>query len=330
MNTNLGWFLENESGEKIKGWFDDGKHWYYFDETTGKRLSGWQKDDNKWYYLDEDGSMHTGWLQDNDSWYFLDTTSGEMITGWKEINGKWYWFNDNGTAMKGWYKDSNDEHWYFFDIINCDMKTGWVQYNNRWYYLIPESNPSAGEYKGQMVSGCTRIIDGKEYKFNDSGVWEEESNLTNHKIDKLVDFVKSYEGFYDHHYKCPAGVDTIGYGTTTGWLMNLKTCTEAQATAALKEDLTRFSIEIRNRLDHDGVAVNTDEFNALVSFAYNCGSSALFGSTLYRNIKNGNRSDLYNNFTAWCYGGGKKLPGLLNRRIEEYEMFTKGDYVRDR
>ncbi|MGH4120268.1 glycoside hydrolase family protein [Clostridium sp.] len=66
----------------------------------------------------------------------------------------------------------------------------------------------------------------------------------------------------------------------------------------------------------------------MCSFAYNCGTSGLFSSTLYKKNCTGIRDDsLKENFEAWSHGNGQLIQGLLNRRNAEYNMFMYGNYT---
>ena len=72
-----------------------------------------------------------------------------------------------------------------------------------------------------------------------------------------------------------------------------------------------------------------NEFDALISFAYNCGTGGLLGSTLYKNVCNGVRdiNTITSNFVAWSNGGGKRIEGLYRRRNKEADMFLNADYT---
>jgi lysozyme len=56
------------------------------------------------------------------------------------------------------------------------------------------------------------------------------------------------------------------------------------------------------------------EFDALVSFTFNCGEGSLRRSSLRRRLNAGNRSAVRSELMKWVYSGGKKLPGLVRRR----------------
>lgn len=141
---------------------------------------------------------------------------------------------------------------------------------------------------------------------------------------QCVDFVKSFEGFSATPYYDEVGVKTLGYGMTGSEIEGLNYVTEAQA-ASMLEDLlnNKYAAPIKANLDSKGVQLNQNQFDALVSMAYNIGVGGLLGSTLYRNICNGVRaiSTITANFISWSRAGGQQLPGLLRRRQQEAAMF---------
>ncbi|MBC2580011.1 lysozyme [Clostridium sp. DJ247] len=141
---------------------------------------------------------------------------------------------------------------------------------------------------------------------------------------QLVDFVKSFEGFSATKYLDEVGIPTLGYGMTGKEIEGLNSVTEEQA-ANMLEDLlnNKYANVIKVDLDSKGVTLNQNQFDALVSMAYNVGTGGVLGSTLYKNICSGIRdvNTITSNFTAWSYAGGRQLAGLLRRRQDEAKMF---------
>ncbi len=300
--------------------------------------TGWINQNDKWFYYDENGNLvRNNWNQSKGNWYYLDET-GQMVNGsWKEINLSWYYFYPTGIMAAACWIQDNDR-WYYVDT-NGAMQTGWIQLNNVWYYLIESSNPSQGEYKGVMISNCTRIINGKEYTFNEDGSLK--NNFCSGTVSEdLVNFVKSYEGFSAKAYYDGTGYTdaqlTIGYGTTKASVPEAfpnginSTCTEAEACEWLKQEIDKMAWTIKCKLTTYNIDLNQNQFDALCSFSYNCGTNALFSSTLWKNIISGCRdSTLKTNFQAWSKAGGATLKGLYNRRTEEYEIFANANYTRN-
>lgn len=130
-----------------------------------------------------------------------------------------------------------------------------------------------------------------------------------------LDIIKQFEGCRLHAYKCPAGVWTIGYGHT-GDVRSGDVITKEKADELLIQDLKRFELHVMsyNHL----YCFNQNEFDALVSFAYNVGN--INGLTA-----NGtrNRLDILKYLLKYNKGGGKILPGLIKRRQMEHDLFCK-------
>lgn len=116
--------------------------------------------------------------------------------------------------------------------------------------------------------------------------------MTMKASDILIEKLKAMEGFSAKAYKCPAGVWTIGWGTTKGVHSGM-TVSYAEAERMMKKDLATFELFV-NKL---GVAKTQGQFDALVDFAYNLGTTALGSSALLKKIKAGvNSSTLDSDF----------------------------------
>ena len=139
-----------------------------------------------------------------------------------------------------------------------------------------------------------------------------------------IDMIKSFEGFRGAPYKCPAGIPTIGYGATfytngKKVTMSDATITEQQATELLASMLISFEKYV------DSYCVDTitqNQFDALVSFAYNLGPANLKSSTLLKKV-NANPEDesIRLEFMKWVKAGGKTLQGLVRRRTAEADLY---------
>ncbi|WP_347252921.1 lysozyme [Leminorella grimontii] len=134
---------------------------------------------------------------------------------------------------------------------------------------------------------------------------------------KGIDLIKTFEGCELKAYLCPAGVWTIGYGHTKG-VKRGDEITATQAECYLRGDLVSFEADV-NRLVR--VPLTQGQFDALVSFAYNCGSRALSTSTLLRKLNARDYSSAADEFSRWNKAGGKELPGLTRRRAAERDLF---------
>lgn len=146
-----------------------------------------------------------------------------------------------------------------------------------------------------------------------------------------LSIIKESEGLSLKAYKCPAGVLSIGYGHTGKDVKKGMVITEEKASELLKSDIARFEKHVST---YDKIYnFTSNEFSALVSFAYNIGS-------INELTKNGTRTrkQIANKMQEYCYANGKKLKGLYTRRQKERRLFLKkgneyevtGDCVRIR
>ena len=134
-----------------------------------------------------------------------------------------------------------------------------------------------------------------------------------------INLIKKYEGCRLNAYKCPAGVWTIGYGHTKDVKKGMK-ITQNKANELLEDDLKRIGNTIIQLVN---VSMHQNQFDALVSFTFNCGSSALKRSTLLKKLNNKDYEGAANEFIKWNKSNGKVLNGLVKRREEEKALFLK-------
>lgn len=128
-----------------------------------------------------------------------------------------------------------------------------------------------------------------------------------------INLIKKYEGLRLEAYLCPAGKWTIGYGHTSGVRKGMK-ITDEQAEEYLRRDLAS-SEKAVNAL---GRNLNQNQYDALVSFAFNCGTGNL--KTLCHNRK---LSVIAEKILLYNKAGGKVLNGLVKRRKDEQALFLK-------
>ena len=132
--------------------------------------------------------------------------------------------------------------------------------------------------------------------------------------------IRQFEGLRLSAYRCPAGIATIGYGSTAGVQMG-QTIPAERAEELLREDVRQFEAAVSRLVK---VPLTQDQFDALTSFAFNLGTKALEKSTLLRLLNAGDYSGAAAQFDRWVYASGKKLSGLVKRRAAERALF-EGD-----
>lgn len=142
-----------------------------------------------------------------------------------------------------------------------------------------------------------------------------------------AELIKSFEGCHKASgggfkaYLCPANVLTIGWGHTNGSgraFDKNSVWTQAECDAAFDEDMAAYEGPVNRMVQ---VPLKQHQFDALVSFAYNCGVQALRGSTLLKKVNARNFDGAALEFHKWVRGGGKVLPGLVRRRAAESMLF---------
>lgn len=132
------------------------------------------------------------------------------------------------------------------------------------------------------------------------------------------DLIKQYEGCRLAAYRCAAGVWTIGYGHTAGVHSGM-TITQAQADAYLQQDIAKFEGYVNNPAYVPITAnLNQNQFDALVSFAFNLGAG-----NLRKLCKGRTAAQIAQAMTQYCKANGKVLAGLRRRRAAEQALFNK-------
>lgn len=134
---------------------------------------------------------------------------------------------------------------------------------------------------------------------------------------KGLELIKEFEGCRLTAYKCPANVWTIGYGHTKGVKQGQK-ITQSEAEELLKNDLKTYESYVNKYVK---VSLNQNQFDALVSFTYNCGGGSLKNSLLLTKLNKGDYSGAANEFPRWNKAGGRVLAGLIRRRKAEKDLF---------
>lgn len=134
-----------------------------------------------------------------------------------------------------------------------------------------------------------------------------------------LELIKSFEGYREDAYLCPAGVWTIGWGTTKN-VRQGQTTNPEEAENFLRRDLKIFEAQVAELVK---VALTSNQFSALVSFAYNCGAGALKSSTLLKKLNQEDYLGAAEEFLKWNKAGGKMLAGLTRRRVAERSLFLK-------
>ena len=142
-----------------------------------------------------------------------------------------------------------------------------------------------------------------------------------------LSLIKEFEGCKLLSYKCPAGVWTIGIGSTryadgTPVKANQALPNEAAAVQLLTNTIAPYEHSVNTI----GETFTQNEYDALVSLWYNIGSGNFISSTLVKMLKaNEPKTEVAKQFLRWDKARGKPLAGLTRRRNAEAELFLKQD-----
>lgn len=151
------------------------------------------------------------------------------------------------------------------------------------------------------------------------------------KVGKLgSELIKKYEQFRNHPYIDAVGVATIGWGNTyyedgTAVTMDDKPLTRQQGNDLHKVILEGFEDAVSRWVTSE---INNNQFDALVSLAYNIGVGNFRSSTLLKRVNADPCDyDIINQFKRWnkgrVLGVLQELRGLTKRRNEEAYLYFK-------
>ncbi|MBI6162465.1 lysozyme [Serratia liquefaciens] len=133
-------------------------------------------------------------------------------------------------------------------------------------------------------------------------------------------FIKGFEALRLVAYPDPG---TGGKPWTNGWghTKGVKPgdrITEAQAEQFLSDDLAVFELTVNSAIKR---TMTQNQFDAMVSLAFNIGGPEFAQSTLVKKFNTGDVLGAADQFPRWKFSGGKVMPGLVKRRAAEREMF---------
>lgn len=143
-------------------------------------------------------------------------------------------------------------------------------------------------------------------------------------------FIQKHEGFSLEWYELNDGGLTVGYGHyvphASARQQGIKKgdkITKEQANKFLEQDIKRFSNGVTKMLNEYGFIVNQNQFDVLVSYAYNRGLGNAQGTNGLRQLLKNSKSvqDIYNNLPVYWGSNEHYKKGLINRRLAEQKLF---------
>lgn len=138
-----------------------------------------------------------------------------------------------------------------------------------------------------------------------------------------IALIKVSENFEPFPYLCPAGVPTIGYGSTryadgSKVKMTDPPINEPEACDLMLANLGEYEAAVNRYVT---VPLRQGQFDALVDFAYNAGAQSLRSSTLLKMLNAGDYEGAARQFRRWVFADGKVMTGLVKRRAAETALF---------
>ncbi|MDQ3919520.1 MAG: lysozyme [Acidobacteriota bacterium] len=148
-----------------------------------------------------------------------------------------------------------------------------------------------------------------------------------------LQLLEQWEGFKLQVYKDSAGLPTVGVGhlitksEQASGTININGVpvkyagglTQQQVTDLLAQDVVPAQNAVNNGVK---VALNQNQFDALVSFTFNVGVGAFTGSTLLKVLNQGQYDQVPTQLLRWTRAGGKVVQGLVNRRNNEIKLWN--------
>ena len=133
-----------------------------------------------------------------------------------------------------------------------------------------------------------------------------------------------HEGVRQKPYRCPAGLWTVGVGHLIGDGLTLpdswnRTFSLEEVYAILAVDVKKFELGVARYIN---VELTQNQFDALVSFAFNLGLGTLQRSTLRAKLNRGDKNGAIKSLLKYNKAGGKVLKGLDTRRKDEANLFN--------
>ena len=197
---------------------------------------------------------------------------------------------------------------------------------NRWQEITKQTGECFTEKEARRLQiGQVVYLPLENTKINSNiKVNHENKRISNNGLN----FIADHEGIILHLYNDPANHATIGvghlvhHGPINGNEPEEFKCgiTKERAMEILRSDVITAENTVNKLVK---VPLNQNQFDALVSFVFNIGETQFASSTLLTKLNNQNYQAVPNELNRWVHGGGKKLPGLINRRRDEGNLFNK-------
>lgn len=135
--------------------------------------------------------------------------------------------------------------------------------------------------------------------------------------EKGLSLIKQFEACKLEAYRCPAGIWTVGFGSTEGVYDGMR-ITMGEALRRLQDHLLPLELQIEHLVK---APLSQSAFDALCCLTYNIGIGAFEHSTLLQRLNAGDHAGAADQFLVWDRVRGAPCPGLARRRQAERALF---------
>lgn len=183
----------------------------------------------------------------------------------------------------------------------------------------PHQMAAVAELEAELLKVAPQVFNRDQPWYK---TWQQSGKQQDHSA--AINLIKEFEGCHLTAYKCPAGVWTIGYGSTAG-VKQGDTITQAQAEALLAREIDRIVERLRSIPHWNEMSANQQ--SALISFAYNLGAG-FYGAagfeTISKRLKEKDWRRVPEALLLYRNPGSSFEAGLKRRRIAEGDLWAKG------
>lgn len=192
-------------------------------------------------------------------------------------------------------------------------------------------------YKRIVAGTLVAFVCGVPLKFsqtvyNDAAIISVDAASSMKTADAGISLIKEFEKCRLTAYKATSSETyyTIGWGHYGSDVTAGMTITQVQADQMFLNDLVKYENYVNTFLNKNNITVSQNQFDALVSFTYNCGNVWVSEPTfqlktyLINGVNNYTAEQITTAFTNWNKQDGKVLAGLTRRRQAEAALFLNG------
>ncbi len=184
--------------------------------------------------------------------------------------------------------------------------------------------------RAELSAIVRRIYDYREAADSGDSGTTDNSDIQLRTTEKCIQMLKDLEGFQEKPY-WDYQQYSIGYGSACKEGDYPDGITREEADRLLRTYLQGFEKDLDAFLDQNSIRLSDNQYDALICFTYNLGSSWMRGTKLSKLLASGNytENEFASAYGVWCHVGtdAQIHKGLISRRVRELRMFFDNDYT---